>query len=112
MGNCVRPASSSWDVESWTGEEDGGETAGTAAAAAGQGESAGGEARTATGGVEVTIRISKRQLRELMAKAAGGGGGVTVEKVLAEIVDAGEVVGRRRRRWVPALHSISEAVES
>ncbi|CAL4901480.1 unnamed protein product [Urochloa decumbens] len=66
-------------------------------------------------GGEVTVRISKRRLQQLMAEAAGGGadGGMTVEKVLAEIVSAGEVVdGRHRRRWEPALPSIREAVES
>jgi len=50
-----------------------------------------------------------------MAEAAAGGAGMTVEKVLADIVSAGgEVVvhGRRRRRWVPALRSIPEALES
>ena len=49
-----------------------------------------------------------------MAEAAAGGG-MTVEKVLAEIVSAGgEAVanGRRRRRWEPALQSIPEAWES
>ena len=50
-----------------------------------------------------------------MAEAAAGGAGMTVEKVLAEIVSAGgEAVanGRRRRRWEPALQSIPEACES
>ena len=50
-----------------------------------------------------------------MAEAAAGGAGMTVEKVLADIVSAGgEVVvhGRRRRRREPALRSIPEALES
>ncbi|KAL6610440.1 hypothetical protein ACP70R_040409 [Stipagrostis hirtigluma subsp. patula] len=106
MGNCVCAASVR-PVEPWTDDDgDGdGELAGTSPGQAGSG----GEART---GVEVTIRISRRRLQELMAEAAGGEG-MTVEKVLAEIVGADEVVDRHRRRWRPALHSIPEvAVES
>ncbi|CAN6346308.1 unnamed protein product [Urochloa humidicola] len=77
------------------------------------GEHAAASAERREGG-EVTVRISKRRLQKLMAEAAGGGadGVMTVEKVLAEIVSAGEVVsGRHRRRWEPALQSIPEAVE-
>ncbi|OEL25636.1 hypothetical protein BAE44_0013345 [Dichanthelium oligosanthes] len=105
MGNCVCQASRH-GVEPWT---DDGEP--ETAARAERRES--GEERAA--GVEVRIRISKRRLQKLMAKAAGGAEGMTVEKVLAEIVSAGEVVvdGRHRRRWEPALQSIPEAaVES
>ncbi|KAG8068165.1 hypothetical protein GUJ93_ZPchr0005g14952 [Zizania palustris] len=62
-----------------------------------------------TGGVEVKINVSRRQLQELleMAAAAGGGDGV----VLASIINAGEVVDHRHRHWKPALQSIPEAVE-
>jgi hypothetical protein len=64
--------------------------------------------------VKVTVRISKSRLQKLMASGAGGGEGMTLGKVLAEIVSAGEVVvdGRHRRRWEPALESIPEAMES
>ncbi|CAN6337183.1 unnamed protein product [Urochloa humidicola] len=108
MGNCACQASRH-DAAPWT---DGGEPA---AAWAERPEPEGsGEERAA--GVEVTVRISERRLQKLMAEAAGGGGadgGMTVEKVLAEIVSAGEVVdGRQRGRWEPVLQSIPEAVES
>ncbi|XP_062179654.1 uncharacterized protein LOC133884310 [Phragmites australis] len=103
MGNCA--CSASRYAASWTDDGEPGMWPGQ------QGESS--EART---GVEVTIRVSKLQLQELMAKAAGGGiggKGMTIEKVLVEIADAGEVVdGRHRRRWEPALRSIPEADES
>ena len=65
--------------------------------------------------VKVTVRISKSRLRKLMASGAGGGEGMTLGKVLAEIVSAGEVVvdgHHRRRGWEPALESIPEAMES
>ncbi|KAG2626575.1 hypothetical protein PVAP13_3KG370600 [Panicum virgatum] len=105
MGNCACRA-----PRSRHGAEDGG--GGGEPAWAERRESGGEERKRA--GVEVTVRISKRRLRRLMAEAAVGGG-MTVEKVLAEIVSAGgEAVahGRRRRRWEPALQSIPEACES
>ncbi|KAL5202945.1 hypothetical protein ABZP36_013897 [Zizania latifolia] len=60
-----------------------------------------------TGAVEVRIKVSKRQLQELLERAAGGGDGV----VLASIINAGEVVDHQHRHWKPALQSIPEAVE-
>lgn len=66
-------------------------------------------------GVEVKIRITRRQLQELLEKAAGGDKELPVEKVLADIMNAGEVVGRHHQHgeahWKPALQSIPEAVE-
>ncbi|CAN6359597.1 unnamed protein product [Urochloa humidicola] len=100
MGNCACQSSRHDDDDEGAPWTDGGEPA-----------TAWSERRP---GGEVTVRISKRRLQKLMAEAAGGGagGGMTVEKVLAEIVSAGEVVGgRHRRRWEPALQSIPEAVE-
>uniref|UniRef100_A0A0D9WI92 Uncharacterized protein n=1 Tax=Leersia perrieri TaxID=77586 RepID=A0A0D9WI92_9ORYZ len=60
-------------------------------------------------GVEVRIRIGRRQLLELLEKAAIAGD----EKVLACIINAGEVVDHhhQHRQWQPTLQSIPEAVE-
>ncbi|RLN27903.1 hypothetical protein C2845_PM05G33310 [Panicum miliaceum] len=106
MGNCAWQASRHGaEADPWSDDDDG--------------EPAWAERRERKrAGVEVTVRISQRRLRTLMAEAAAGGAGggmTTVEEVLAEIVSAGgEVVvdGRHRRRWEPALRSIPEALES
>ncbi|KAF2952772.1 hypothetical protein DAI22_01g361000 [Oryza sativa Japonica Group] len=71
---------------------------------------------------EVTIRITKRQLQELVDKraaAAGGGHGYHVYRksrrsaaeLLADIMNAGEVYHQHYRvaHWKPALQSIPEA---
>jgi hypothetical protein len=62
---------------------------------------------------QVTIRICKRRLQELlMVKEDGGREGVTADSLLAAIVRASEPE-LHRRRWEPALQSIPEAaVES
>ncbi|TKW17201.1 hypothetical protein SEVIR_5G350700v4 [Setaria viridis] len=74
---------------------------------------------------EVTIRITKRQLHELMEKRASGGHGLqlpvlglgsrrSTEQLLADIMNSGEVHHHREEHWhwKPALQSIPEAVES
>uniref|UniRef100_A0A0D9V6N6 Uncharacterized protein n=1 Tax=Leersia perrieri TaxID=77586 RepID=A0A0D9V6N6_9ORYZ len=66
---------------------------------------------------EVTIRITKRQLHELMeAKAAGGKSRRSTQQLLADIMNSGEVHHHhdhhRQAHWKPALQSIPEAVES
>jgi hypothetical protein len=77
-------------------------------------------------GSEVTIRITKRQLHELMEKRGGGDhGGLqlpllgmgsrrSTEQLLADIMNSGEVHHHREEHWhwKPALQSIPEAVES
>ncbi|KAG2618361.1 hypothetical protein PVAP13_3NG079542 [Panicum virgatum] len=110
MGNCACHASRfrhGAEAAPWSDDDGGGEPAWA------ERRESGSEERKRAG-VEVAVRISKRRLRRLMAEAAWGAG-MTVEKVLADIVSAGgEVVvhGRRRRRWEPALRSIPEALES
>lgn len=71
---------------------------------------------------EVTIRISKRQLQELIDKRADDGHGRfwkgrgSASELLADIMNAGEVHHHlqhcRAAHWKPALQSIPEAVES
>jgi hypothetical protein len=78
---------------------------------------------------EVTIRITKRQLHELMEKnGSGGHGGLpllpgfgsgrrSAEQLLADIMNSGEVHHRDHQReghwhWKLALQSIPETVES
>ncbi|KQK10145.1 uncharacterized protein LOC100831522 [Brachypodium distachyon] len=67
---------------------------------------------------EVTIRITKRQLHELMerkAAAHGGRSGESRQLLLADIMNSGEVHyhdPHREEHWRPALQSIPEAVES
>lgn len=61
-------------------------------------------------GVEVRIRISKRQLQELLEMASMTAAGD--EKVIAGIINAGEVVDHHQQRhWQPTLQSIPEAGE-
>ncbi|XP_062207116.1 uncharacterized protein LOC133908913 [Phragmites australis] len=69
---------------------------------------------------EVTIRITRRQLQELMEKRAGSSYGLrsrrSAVQLLAGIMNAGEVYHHlqhcRTAQWKPALQSIPEAVES
>lgn len=68
--------------------------------------------------VEVKIRVTRRQLQELLEKATAGGKASQrqVEEVLAELMTSGTVCYPRqrdeiRRHWRPALYSIPEAVE-
>ncbi|CAO2182651.1 unnamed protein product [Urochloa humidicola] len=75
---------------------------------------------------EVTIRITKRQLHELMEKNNSSGHGHVLqlprllgshrstEQLLADIMNSGEVHHHREEHWhwKPALQSIPEAVES
>ncbi|XP_062223591.1 uncharacterized protein LOC133922320 [Phragmites australis] len=69
---------------------------------------------------EVTIRITRRQLQELVEKRAGGSYGLksrrSAAQLLADIMNAGKVYHHlqhcRAAHWKPALQSIPEAVES
>jgi hypothetical protein len=72
------------------------------------------------GRVEVKIRVTKRQLQELLEKAGGGKGKAAqkqAEDVLAELMTSGRVCYQqqheemRGRNWRPALYSIPEAAD-
>jgi hypothetical protein len=71
--------------------------------------------------VEVKMRVTKRQLQELLEKQTGGRDGTVrqrqVKKVLAELMTSGVVCYQpphgemMRGQWRPSLHSIPEAAE-
>jgi ketosteroid isomerase-like protein len=64
---------------------------------------------------EVTIRITRRQLQELMEKRAGPKTRRAAVELLAEVMNAGQVYQQHCRaavHWRPALQSIPETVES
>ena len=114
MGNCAvtQHAVTSWaddgewDVPSTEAEEEG---AGAAAGTSGRKEE--------HAAAEVTIRITRKQLQELMEKRAGGLQGLrsrrAAAQLLADVMNAGRVCHHcKAAHWKPALQSIPEAVES
>jgi hypothetical protein len=106
MGNCLRPQrAATWaDGDEWEEEAE-------VCTAAAEEEKK----------VEVKIRVTRRQLQELLEKAGCGGGRGDggkakrrqVEEVLAELMTSGRVCYQQemRRHWRPALYSIPEAAE-
>lgn len=107
MGNCLRPQrAATWaDGDEW---EEAKVCSKASAAAAAVEEK-----------VEVKIRVTRRQLKELLEKAGGGSGygkqakRRQVEEVLAELMTSGRVCYQQEMRghWRPALYSIPEAVD-
>ncbi|KAI3702978.1 hypothetical protein L6452_28732 [Arctium lappa] len=55
---------------------------------------------------EVKIKISKKQLEELLGRADVQG--LTVEQVLAQLMNVSDRFDTHQRSWRPALHSIPE----
>ncbi|KAI3755868.1 hypothetical protein L1987_55677 [Smallanthus sonchifolius] len=55
---------------------------------------------------EVKIKISKKQLEELLGRTDVQG--LTVEQVLAQLMDASDGFESHQRSWRPALQSIPE----
>jgi hypothetical protein len=107
MGNCAaqsRHAGESWaDDGEWEWEE-------ASSSSSDQHRRASEEEHT-----EVTIRITKRQLHELMERKASGGGGGKTRQLLEDIMNSGEVHHHdlhRDEHWRPALQSIPEPGES
>ena len=110
MGNCLKPQRAAvWaDGDEWEEEE---------LAAGSNKAKAAAEAKTVDR-VEVKIRVTKRQLQELLEKAGGRGGckanAREAEKVLAELMTSGRVCYQQqheemRGHWRPALCSIPES---
>ncbi|KAG8386129.1 hypothetical protein BUALT_Bualt03G0116900 [Buddleja alternifolia] len=58
------------------------------------------------GGTEVKIKVSKKQLEQLLIKADSEG--LTVQEVLARLMDVGDQFEAHRRSWSPDLQSIPE----
>ncbi|RLN22785.1 hypothetical protein C2845_PM07G26620 [Panicum miliaceum] len=110
MGNCAvtQHAVTSWaDDGEWDAAEE--EGAGAAAGTSGRKEE--------HAAAEVTIRITRKQLQELMEKRAGGLHGLksrrAAAQLLADVMNAGRVYHHcKAAHWKPALQSIPEAVES
>jgi len=110
MGNCLKPQRAAvWaDGDEWEEEE---------LAAGSNKAKAAAEAKTVDR-VEVKIRVTKRQLQELLEKAGGRGGckakARRAEEVLAELMTSGRVCYHQqheemRGHWRPALCSIPES---
>ncbi|OIT31058.1 hypothetical protein A4A49_57149 [Nicotiana attenuata] len=55
---------------------------------------------------EIKIKITKKQLSELMGKADVLG--ISVHQLLAQLMKVSESLELRHRSWRPALHSIPE----
>ncbi|XP_022139678.1 uncharacterized protein LOC111010526 [Momordica charantia] len=94
MGNCLRRdgAAERWAGEEWgfLAEEKQGSAAAPTAAA-----------------TEVKIKITKKQLEELLGKADVKG--LSVQQVLAQLIAVGDQFHESRHRpWRPVLQSIPE----
>ncbi|CAO2177940.1 unnamed protein product [Urochloa humidicola] len=111
MGNCCLKLNRAavWaDGDEW--EEEWAESKAAKVAAA--------EAKMDHHRVEVKIRVTKRQLQELLEKAGGHRGcakAQQAEKVLAELMTSGRVCYQKlheemRGHWRPALYSIPESI--
>ncbi|CAD6229529.1 unnamed protein product [Miscanthus lutarioriparius] len=116
MGNCAVTQHAvmswaddgEWDVPSAAEEEEAAAAAGTSGR------------KDHAAAAEVTIRITRKQLQELMEKRAGGLHGLkrrrAAAQLLADVMNAGQVYHHlqhcKAAHWKPALQSIPEAVES
>uniref|UniRef100_A0ACD5W1W3 Uncharacterized protein n=1 Tax=Avena sativa TaxID=4498 RepID=A0ACD5W1W3_AVESA len=107
MGNCAAPSRHRHDGESWA---DDGEWAWEEASSSSEDDH---DHHRAS---EVTIRITKRQLHELMERKALSGSSGKTRQLLEDIMNSGEVhhhdPHREAAHWRPALQSIPEAGES
>ena len=111
MGNC---AVTQHAVTSWADDGEWDVPSAEAEEAAAAGTSGRKEEHAAA---EVTIRITRKQLQELMEKRAGGLQGLrsrrAAAQLLADVMSAGRVYHHcKAAHWKPALQSIPEAVES
>uniref|UniRef100_A0ACD5VUH9 Uncharacterized protein n=1 Tax=Avena sativa TaxID=4498 RepID=A0ACD5VUH9_AVESA len=107
MGNCAAP--SRHEGESWA--EDG-ESESEEASSSSEDDHHHHRHHRAS---EVTIRITKRQLHDLMERKAPSGSSGKTRQLLEDIINSGEVHHHdphREEHWRPALQSIPEAGES
>ncbi|XP_010923893.1 uncharacterized protein [Elaeis guineensis] len=68
------------------------------------------EGKGGVGSTEVKVKISKKQLEELLQRVEGKG--LPIQQVLTDLLSMGEVALREREQhWRPALQSIPEIPE-
>ncbi|KAL0306371.1 UNVERIFIED_CONTAM: hypothetical protein Scaly_1237500 [Sesamum calycinum] len=111
MGNCIRKGSTAeWGGEDWGsfGSVDKTRTRGDL-----YGESLGvqkksllAESDGVLSSTEVKIKISRKELEQLVKKADAEG--LSVQQVLAQLMDVGDRFEAHQRSWRPALQSIPE----
>ncbi|KAJ7963826.1 DUF4228 domain protein [Quillaja saponaria] len=95
MGNCLkRGTAAEWGGEEWDFpvKEDRKVSVG--------------DSETSTPAVEVKIKITKKQLEELLGRAQGKG--LSVQQVLTQLINVGDRFEAHQRSWRPALKSIPE----
>ncbi|KAL0443377.1 UNVERIFIED_CONTAM: hypothetical protein Slati_2060400 [Sesamum latifolium] len=111
MGNCIRKGSAAeWGGEDW-GSFGSGDKTGTRGDLYGdslgvQKRSLLGESDGVLSSTEVKIKISKKELEQLVKKADAEG--LSVQQVLAQLMDVGDRFEAHQRSWRPALQSIPE----
>ncbi|KAJ7963825.1 DUF4228 domain protein [Quillaja saponaria] len=95
MGNCLKRGSAKeWGGEEWdfpVKEDEKGSL---------------GNFETSTPAVEVKIKITKKQLEELLGRAQGKG--LSVQQVLTRLINVSDRFETHQRSWRPALQSIPE----
>ncbi|KAK1435629.1 hypothetical protein QVD17_01395 [Tagetes erecta] len=116
MGNCVRKDSGNqWGGDYWGSPESSPERfllSGEPCKESGKREVAGdensGDRSSSSGGkTEVKIKITKKQLEELLGMKEMQG--MTIEQVLTRLINGGDgVFDFNQRSWRPDLHSIPE----
>ncbi|KAL2245313.1 UNVERIFIED_CONTAM: hypothetical protein Sindi_2799500 [Sesamum indicum] len=111
MGNCIRKGSAAeWGGEDW-GSFASGDKTGTRGdlyshSLGVQKKSLLGESDGVLSSTEVKIKISKKELEQLVKKADAQG--LSVQQVLAQLMDVGDRFEAHQRSWRPALQSIPE----
>uniref|UniRef100_A0ACD5VSB9 Uncharacterized protein n=1 Tax=Avena sativa TaxID=4498 RepID=A0ACD5VSB9_AVESA len=115
MGNCAAPSRHRHAGESWADDDDGWDW--EEASSSSEDDHHHHRASEEDHASEVTIRITKRQLHELMERKAPSGSSGKIRQLLEDIINSGEVHVHhhdlhREAHWRPALQSIPEAGES
>uniref|UniRef100_A0ACD5VWA1 Uncharacterized protein n=1 Tax=Avena sativa TaxID=4498 RepID=A0ACD5VWA1_AVESA len=115
MGNCAAPSRHRHAGESWADDDDEWEWEEASSSSEDDDHHNHHRASEEEHASEVTIRITKRQLHELMERKAPSGSSGKTRQLLEDIINSGEVHHHdlhREEHWRPALQSIPEAGES
>ncbi|KAG9454047.1 hypothetical protein H6P81_006951 [Aristolochia fimbriata] len=108
MGNCLRhhrqSSATRWEEEDWGVFEES-EPCGKMGSRKGEEENLLGEKQRVPS-TEVKIKISKKQLEELLGRADVQG--MSIEQILAQLISVDGELQLRHRHWKPALQSIPE----